>query len=141
MRLQCPRLDTLQAAVLSAKLLRLDRWNACRRELARSYCELLAGSGTCFPPKATKPNPVITSTSSEAAVVTCCVTPSLVTPLIAVFTIRCPSICNPPFANMVIGRAISRTAKRLLTRHCRSRCIRILASSTWYAWSKHCIKD
>jgi dTDP-4-amino-4,6-dideoxygalactose transaminase len=43
------RLDTLQAAVLSAKLLRLDRWNARRRELARTYHELLADSGILLP--------------------------------------------------------------------------------------------
>jgi dTDP-4-amino-4,6-dideoxygalactose transaminase len=43
------RLDTLQAAVLSAKLVWLDRWNACRRELARTYRELLADSGIALP--------------------------------------------------------------------------------------------
>lgn len=43
------RLDTLQAAVLSAKLVWLDRWNACRRELARTYRELLADSGITLP--------------------------------------------------------------------------------------------
>ncbi len=35
------RLDALQAAVLSAKLKRLDRWNRRRRELADRYRELL----------------------------------------------------------------------------------------------------
>jgi dTDP-4-amino-4,6-dideoxygalactose transaminase len=35
------RLDTLQATVLDAKLRRLSRWNACRRELAALYRELL----------------------------------------------------------------------------------------------------
>jgi len=36
------RLDTLQAVVLSAKLRRLDRWNAARRTAAARYDELLA---------------------------------------------------------------------------------------------------
>lgn len=39
------RLDTLQAAVLSAKLARLDEWNRRRRALVRQYRELLDGSG------------------------------------------------------------------------------------------------
>jgi dTDP-4-amino-4,6-dideoxygalactose transaminase len=43
------RLDTLQAAVLSAKLMRLDRWNARRRELASTYQELLADTGIALP--------------------------------------------------------------------------------------------
>jgi dTDP-4-amino-4,6-dideoxygalactose transaminase len=43
------RLDTLQAAVLSAKLVWLDRWNARRRELAMTYRELLADSGIGLP--------------------------------------------------------------------------------------------
>jgi dTDP-4-amino-4,6-dideoxygalactose transaminase len=38
------RLDSLQAAVLSAKLRRLDGWNAARREVARCYDEGLRGS-------------------------------------------------------------------------------------------------
>lgn len=38
------RLDSLQAAVLSVKLPHLDGWNARRRELAKLYRELLAGS-------------------------------------------------------------------------------------------------
>ena len=38
------RLDTLQAAILSAKLRRLDSWNERRREIARTYLELLADS-------------------------------------------------------------------------------------------------
>lgn len=37
------RLDSLQAVVLSAKLRRLDEWNAERRRLAARYDELLAG--------------------------------------------------------------------------------------------------
>jgi dTDP-4-amino-4,6-dideoxygalactose transaminase len=39
------RLDTLQAAVLSAKLTRLDDWNRRRRIFVGLYRELLAGSG------------------------------------------------------------------------------------------------
>ena len=37
------RLDTVQAAVLRAKLRRLDAWNEQRRDAARRYEELLAG--------------------------------------------------------------------------------------------------
>lgn len=37
------RLDTVQAVVLSAKLLRLERWNTCRRQIAEGYAEGLAG--------------------------------------------------------------------------------------------------
>jgi dTDP-4-amino-4,6-dideoxygalactose transaminase len=37
------RLDSIQAAVLSIKLARLDAWNAERREAAVRYAELLAG--------------------------------------------------------------------------------------------------
>src|SRR5262249_6712212 len=37
------RLDTLQAVVLSAKLRRLDAWNAARRKAAARYDALLAG--------------------------------------------------------------------------------------------------
>jgi dTDP-4-amino-4,6-dideoxygalactose transaminase len=37
------RLDTLQAVVLSAKLRRLDGWNAARRAAADRYHQLLAG--------------------------------------------------------------------------------------------------
>jgi dTDP-4-amino-4,6-dideoxygalactose transaminase len=36
------RLDSIQAAVLRAKLKQLDRWNARRREIAEAYRELLA---------------------------------------------------------------------------------------------------
>ena len=43
------RIDTLQAAVLLAKLDCLDRWNARRREIARRYRELLSGSGVQTP--------------------------------------------------------------------------------------------
>ncbi len=43
------RMDTLQAAVLLAKLERLEQWNARRRELARRYCELLSGCGVQTP--------------------------------------------------------------------------------------------
>jgi dTDP-4-amino-4,6-dideoxygalactose transaminase len=37
------RLDTFQAVVLSAKLTRLDEWNAARRQAAARYEDLLAG--------------------------------------------------------------------------------------------------
>lgn len=37
------RLDTIQAVVLDAKLKRLPRWNAMRREAAAQYGDLLAG--------------------------------------------------------------------------------------------------
>ena len=46
------RLDTLQAAVLNAKLAHLDAWNARRRELAARYAELLQGVGDLQLPKA-----------------------------------------------------------------------------------------
>jgi dTDP-4-amino-4,6-dideoxygalactose transaminase len=46
------RLDTIQAAVLLAKLERLEHWNARRRAIARRYCELLAGSGVLTPTEA-----------------------------------------------------------------------------------------
>ena len=36
------RLDALQAAVLSAKLTRLDSWNAARRDAVQTYSELLS---------------------------------------------------------------------------------------------------
>lgn len=45
------RLDTLQAAVLSAKLPHLAGWSAKRRDNARYYTEALAGiDGVCVPP-------------------------------------------------------------------------------------------
>ncbi|MCM3553576.1 DegT/DnrJ/EryC1/StrS family aminotransferase [Janibacter melonis] len=37
------RLDAIQAVVLRAKLRRLQRWNACRREAAERYASLLDG--------------------------------------------------------------------------------------------------
>jgi dTDP-4-amino-4,6-dideoxygalactose transaminase len=43
------RLDTLQAAVLRAKLEHLDAWNRRRRDLATRYAELLANSGVQLP--------------------------------------------------------------------------------------------
>jgi dTDP-4-amino-4,6-dideoxygalactose transaminase len=43
------RLDALQAVVLRAKLLRLDRWNEARRAAAARYDELLAGVGVVRP--------------------------------------------------------------------------------------------
>jgi dTDP-4-amino-4,6-dideoxygalactose transaminase len=43
------RLDTIQAAVLSAKLKRLDVWNRRRREIAETYRHLLADSELLTP--------------------------------------------------------------------------------------------
>jgi dTDP-4-amino-4,6-dideoxygalactose transaminase len=43
------RLDAVQAAVLSAKLSRLERWNVRRRELACAYSAALAGTGVTPP--------------------------------------------------------------------------------------------
>lgn len=43
------RLDALQAAILRAKLARLDDWNARRRAIALRYGEGLAGSGLVLP--------------------------------------------------------------------------------------------
>ena len=43
------RLDSLQAAVLTAKLGRLEAWNARRREIASEYDRLLAGSRVVAP--------------------------------------------------------------------------------------------
>jgi dTDP-4-amino-4,6-dideoxygalactose transaminase len=45
------RLDTLQAVVLSAKLRRLDGWNAGRRAAAARYGELLAGVDAVVMPR------------------------------------------------------------------------------------------
>lgn len=44
------RLDPLQAVVLSAKLARLDEWNALRAQAARNYDDLLADLGTVVTP-------------------------------------------------------------------------------------------
>ena len=43
------RLDAVQAAVLRAKLEKLDEWNGRRRNLAKAYCERLAGCGVKLP--------------------------------------------------------------------------------------------
>ena len=43
------RLDSLQAAVLRAKLPRLERWNERRRELAAQYARALADTGLTLP--------------------------------------------------------------------------------------------
>ena len=43
------RLDEIQAAILRIKLRRLPEWNTRRRELARTYEKLLAGSGVITP--------------------------------------------------------------------------------------------
>ncbi len=43
------RLDEIQAAILRIKLRRLPGWNTRRRELARTYEKLLAGSGVITP--------------------------------------------------------------------------------------------
>ena len=43
------RLDEIQAAILRIKLRRLPEWNTRRRELARAYEKLLAGSGVITP--------------------------------------------------------------------------------------------
>ena len=43
------RLDLLQAAVLGAKLTRLERWNERRRELAAQYARMLADTGLTLP--------------------------------------------------------------------------------------------
>ncbi len=52
------RLDTLQAAVLHAKLKCLDGWNAARREHARRYQELLASADVVTPAPANYGEPV-----------------------------------------------------------------------------------
>jgi dTDP-4-amino-4,6-dideoxygalactose transaminase len=46
------RLDTLQAAVLAAKLKRLASWNERRRAIAASYREMLDGCGVDLPAEA-----------------------------------------------------------------------------------------
>lgn len=43
------RLDSLQAAVLSAKLKQLDYWNNCRREAAKKYQEVLRKTPLVLP--------------------------------------------------------------------------------------------
>lgn len=43
------RLDAIQAAVLRAKLEKLDEWNGRRRKFAKMYCELLADSALKLP--------------------------------------------------------------------------------------------
>lgn len=43
------RIDTLQAAVLAAKLPHLEEWTQARRRLAARYTELLAASGLVLP--------------------------------------------------------------------------------------------
>lgn len=43
------RLDELQAAILKVKLVFLDRENECRRELARTYTDLLVDAEVCLP--------------------------------------------------------------------------------------------
>jgi dTDP-4-amino-4,6-dideoxygalactose transaminase len=45
------RLDTLQAVVLSAKLRRLDAWNAARRAAAARYDQLLSGCEAIIRPR------------------------------------------------------------------------------------------
>ncbi len=45
------RLDTIQAAVLNAKLPHLDAWNAARRRAAARYTEQLAGVGDVATPQ------------------------------------------------------------------------------------------
>lgn len=67
------RLDTLQAAVLSAKLPYLDEWTAARRQLARRYTEALAGHGLVLPHVAAGAEPawhlyVIRSAARDALV-------------------------------------------------------------------------
>jgi dTDP-4-amino-4,6-dideoxygalactose transaminase len=52
------RLDTLQAAVLRAKLPYLDEWTAARRRLAARYNDLLAKAGVVLPAVAAGADPV-----------------------------------------------------------------------------------
>jgi dTDP-4-amino-4,6-dideoxygalactose transaminase len=67
------RLDTLQAAVLRAKLPFLDEWTAARRALARRYSEALAGHEIVLPAIAREADPawhlyVIRSAARDALV-------------------------------------------------------------------------
>ena len=50
------RMDTLQAVVLSAKLRRLDDWNAARRKAAARYESLLAQRQDIFTPRVLEGN-------------------------------------------------------------------------------------
>jgi dTDP-4-amino-4,6-dideoxygalactose transaminase len=43
------RLDSIQAAILDAKLKKLDEWNACRQQVAAAYNARLAGSRVKLP--------------------------------------------------------------------------------------------
>ena len=52
------RLDTLQAAMLRAKLRRLDERNAARRRHAQTYTRMLQGSGAALPAVASGVEPV-----------------------------------------------------------------------------------
>lgn len=52
------RLDTIQAAVLKAKLPHLEGWNAARRQHAEMYSTLLSGNGIVTPVKADYATPV-----------------------------------------------------------------------------------
>lgn len=51
------RMDTLQAAILRAKLIHLADWTAARRRLAARYTELLAGCELVLPHVAPQANP------------------------------------------------------------------------------------
>ena len=52
------RLDTIQAAVLCAKLSRLDEWNARRSVIAEYYCEALQDTGLVLPARPAWSEPV-----------------------------------------------------------------------------------